>query len=316
MFSRRKYRNRRHWRGHVLDVKLSSSQRREHRTRRLAWLLVGSAIFFGTVYGGWRGIGALIERWVYNNDSFAITRLEIETDGVLAAEQLRSWAGVRPRANLMRLDLARVKRDLEMAPAIESVAVERALPGTLRIHVTEREPIAQVSLVRQDGTPAGRYTLDANGHFMLPIEPTQRATPPAQTNDTLPELLGLQPQDVRPGRTTEVPQVHAALALVRAFNHSPMLGIVDLKHIDVRQAGVLVLTTRQGNEVTFGLRDFEPQLRRWRTVHEHASRFGRHVTALDLAVGNNCPMQWLDAAGVSPAPPRPLKPSVYRKKHV
>lgn len=316
MFFRRKYRNRRHWRGHVLDVKLSSSQRREHRTRRLAWLLVGSTIFFGAVYGGWRGIGALIEKCVYNNDSFAITRLEIETDGVIAAEQLRSWAGVRPGANLMRLDLARVKRDLEMAPAIESVAVERALPGTLRIHVTEREPIAQVMLVRQDGSPGGRYTLDAQGHFMLPIEPSQRAMPPAQTNDSLPELVGIQAQDIRPGRASEAPQVHAALGLVRAFNRSPMLGLVDVKHIDVRQAGALVLTTRQGNEVTFSLGDFEPQLRRWRTVHDHASRFGRHITTLDLAVGNNCPMQWVDASGVSPAPPRPLKPSAYKKKHV
>jgi cell division septal protein FtsQ len=316
MFSRRKYRNRRHWRGHVLDVKLSSSQRREHRTRRFLWLFVGSAIFFGAIYGGWRGIGALIERYVYNNDAFAITRLEIETDGVLAAEQLRSWAGARPKANLMRLDLARVKRDLEMVPAIESVAVERALPGTLRIHVTEREPIAQVVLVRQDGSPGGRYTLDAQGHFMYPIEPAQRATPPAQTNDSLPELVGMLPQDVRPGRTTEAPQVHAALALVRAFNRSPMLGIVDVKHIDVRQAGVLVLMTRQENVITFGLSDFELQLRRWRTVHEHASRLGRHVTALDLAVGNNCPMQWVDAAGVSPTPPRPFKSSPYRKKHV
>lgn len=316
MFSRRKYRNRRHWRGHVLDVKLSTNQRREHRSRRLMWLFVCSAIFFGVVYGGWRGIGALIERYVYNNEAFAITRLDIETDGVIAAEQLRSWAGVRPKANLMRLDLARVKRDLEMAPAIESVAVERALPGTLRIHVTEREPIAQVMLVRQDGSPGGRYTLDAQGYFMFPIEPTQRATPPAQTNDFLPELIGLQAQDIRPGRTTEAPQVHAALALVRAFNRSPMLGLVDIKHIDVRQAGVLVLTTRQGNETTFSLGDFDAPLRRWRTVHDHASRFGRHITSLDLAVGNNCPMQWVDASGVSPAPPRPLKPSAYRKKHV
>lgn len=316
MFFNRKRRNRRHWRSHVLEVKLSTSQRREHRTRRLVWLFVCSAIFFGAVYGGWRGIGALIERWVYNNEAFAITKLEIETDGVLAAEQLRSWAGVRPNANLMRLDLARVKRDLEMAPAIESVAVERALPGTLRIHVTEREPIAQVVLVRHDGSLGGRYTLDAHGHFMFPIEPAQRATPPPQTNDPLPELLGLQTQDVRPGRTTEVPQVHAALALVRAFNSSPMLGMVDVKHIDVRQAGVLVLMTRQGNEITFGLRDYETQLRRWRTVHDQASRFGRHISALDLAVGNNCPMQWIDAAGVQPTPPRPLKPSAYRKKHV
>ena len=136
MFRKRKHRNRRHARGHVLNVKLSSSQRREHRTRRLTWFIAAFLLVFGVVYGGWRGVDALIERWVYNNDAFAITQMEIETDGVLAPEQLRSWAGVRPKSNLMRLDLARVKRDLEMVPAIESVAVERVLPDTLRIHVS------------------------------------------------------------------------------------------------------------------------------------------------------------------------------------
>lgn len=313
---KRKCRNRRHSRGHVLDVKLSSSKRREVRSRRLGWLVVGSLLFFGVIYGGWRGGDALIQHFIYNNDGFAITKLEIASDGVLAPEQLRSWAGVRPKANLMRLDLARVKRDLELVPAIESVAVERVLPGTLRVHVTEREPVAQVLLLKPDGTIGGRYTVDANGVFMFPIENAQRATPPAQTNDVLPTLLGVQAQDIRPGRQTESPQVLAALALVRMFNRSPMVGTVDIRHIDLSHAGVLVLTTGQGNQVTFGPGDLETQLRRWRSVHDHASRFGRHITTLDLAVGNNCPMQWIDAAGVVPAPPRPIKPSPYKKRHV
>jgi len=316
MFRKRKHRNRRHARGHVLNVKLSSSQRREHRTRRLTWFIAAFLLVFGVVYGGWRGVDALIERWVYNNDAFAITQMEIETDGVLAPEQLRSWAGVRPKSNLMRLDLARVKRDLEMVPAIESVAVERVLPGTLRIHVSEREPLAQVWLVRPDGTAGGRYTVDARGHFMFPIEPVQRATPPAWTNDCLPALLGVQAQDIRPGRQSESPQVHAALELIQAFNRSSLVGLVDVKHIDVSRAGVLVLTTGQGNEITFGPEDFETQLRRWRTVRDHAARFGRHLATLDLAVGNNSPMQWIDAAVVTPVPARPLRPSPYKKKHV
>jgi cell division septal protein FtsQ len=316
MLFKRKRRNRRHSRGHVLDVKLSSSKRREVRSRRLVWLVVGSLMFFGVIYGGWRGGDALIQHFIYNNDGFAITKLEMESDGVLAPEQLRSWAGVRPGANLMRLDLARVKRDLEMVPAIESVAVERVLPGTLRVHVTEREPVAQVLLLKPDGTVGGRYTVDANGVFMFPIENAQRASPPAQTNDALPTLLGVQARDIRPGRQTESPQVLAALALVRMFNRSPMVGTVDIRHIDLSHAGVLVLMTGQGNEVTFGPGDLETQLRRWRSVHDHASRFGRHITTLDLAVGNNCPMQWIDASGVAPAPPRPIKPSPYKKRHV
>lgn len=316
MAFKRKPRNRRHSRGHVLNVKLSSSQRRGNRVRRLTWCIAGFLLLFGIVYGGWRGVDAIIEHWVYNNDAFAITRLEIETDGVLASEQIRSWAGVRPNSNLMRLDLGRVKRDLEMVPAIESIAIERVLPGTLRIHVSEREPLAQVNLPRSEGMAGGRYTVDARGHFMFPIETMQRATPPALTNDYLPALLGVRPQDVRAGRQSESPQVHAALDLLQAFNRSSLVGVVEVKHIDVSRPGALVLTTVQGNEITFGPGDFELQLRRWRTVHDHAARFGRHLATLDLAVGNNSPMQWLDAAAVGAPPARPPKPSPYKKKHV
>jgi hypothetical protein len=83
----------------------------------------------------------------------------------------------------------------------------------------------------------------------------------------------------------------------------------------VAQANVLVVRTAQGNEITFGLRDFDGQLRRWRLVHDEAQRRGKLITSLDLAVGNNSPMLWADAAG-APPPPRPAKPSPYKKKNV
>jgi len=124
------------------------------------------------------------------------------------------------------------------------------------------------------------------------------------------------PQDIRAGRQSEAPQVHAALELVQAFNRSSLVGLVDVKQIDVSRAGTLVLTTSQGNEITFGMGDFDAQLRRWRIVHDHAARFGRLLLTLDLAVGNNSPMQWVDASGAAPAPARPIKPSPYKKKHV
>ena len=151
---------------------------------------------------------------------------------------------------------------------------------------------------------------------MFPIEAVQRAVPPAMTNDYLPALVGVPIQDVRTGRRSESPQVQTALDLLQAFNRSSLVGVVDVKSIDVSRPGALVLITSQGNEITFGVGNFDLQLRRWRTVHDHALRFGRHLETLDLAVGNNSPMQWIDATGVTPAPVRPLKPSPYKKKHV
>ena len=62
--------------------------------------------------------------------------------------------GVKVGQNLLALDLARVKRDLEMVSAIRSATVERMAPHTLKLRVSEREPLAQFSVLRlkSDGT--------------------------------------------------------------------------------------------------------------------------------------------------------------------
>lgn len=320
MFFKSKRRNRRHSRGYVLDVKLSASQRRESRLRRLTLFLGSTLVLFFTVFIFWRGGDMAIRHFIYENPAFAIRLVDVETDGVLSAEQIRSWAGVRLNDNLLALDLARVERDLKLVPAIESVVLERVLPGGLRIRVTEREPIAQVNLLQfrsTNGGEGGVYTLDGNGYFMFPVEAVQRATPLAQTNDHLPVITGIPARDVRPGRQSETPQVKAALGLVREFERSPMAGMVDLRLVDVATPGVLVVTTGQGHELTFGLADFEAQLKRWRLVHDYALRFGKQIKSLDLSVANNAPMLWADASGVVPPPaPKSLKASPYRKKHV
>ena len=150
MWFRRTQKNRRLNRGHVLDVKLRSDQVRATRTR-LAVLALGVA--FGTFLGLyllWRTGDWALDRLVYENRTFAIQQIEVQTDGVIAPDQLRLWARVKPGDNLLALDLARVKRDLELVPLIGSVSVERILPRTLRIRVTEREPVAQVNVPRRD----------------------------------------------------------------------------------------------------------------------------------------------------------------------
>ena len=62
------------------------------------------------------GRGGGLRRLLYENPAFATHHLDVETDGVIAREQLRRWAGVKLEDNLLALDLERVKRDLELVP--------------------------------------------------------------------------------------------------------------------------------------------------------------------------------------------------------
>ena len=175
----------------------------------------------------------------------------MQTDGVISADQLRRWAGVKLEENLLALDLARVKRDLELVPVIQSASVERILPHTLRIRVAEREPIAQVNVLRPAAERRPRSWRSTSwtptGWVMLPLDPRQRAAPlNSQPAEQLPVLDGLNANALQPGRRIEAPQVQAALQLIVAFEQSPMAGLVDLKRIDVSSPETLAGHDRPG----------------------------------------------------------------------
>jgi cell division septal protein FtsQ len=315
MWFRRKQTNRRLGRVHVLDVKLRSDQVRRARVRAGGLVLAG---FLGLGLGGmalWWGGNWALNQLVYENSTFAIRQIEVQTDGVISPEQLRRWARVRPGENLFALELARVKRDLQFVPMIATVAVERVLPSTLRIRVTEREPVVQITVPRANanGTlQATVFHLDAEGVVMLPLDPRQRVQPLFAPDESLPVLFGLSQLDAQQLNT---PVVRAALRLAVEFPLSPMAGFVDLRRIDVSQRDVLVVTTAQGAEVTLALDNLEFQLRRWRVVHDEGMRLGRNIAFLDLAVANNVPVRWLEARFVPP-PAKAPKPLRNRIPHV
>ena len=315
MWINRKSKNRRLGRGHVLDVKLRSDQVRASRMR------IGALAFgvtFGTAFGLyllWRTGEWAMNRLVYENQAFAIQQIDVQTDGVISPEQLRRWSNVKPGQNLFALDLARVKRDLELVPQVGFVSVERILPRTLRMRVNEREAVAQVNLPRANGRgdlEVAVFHFDPEGFVMSPLDPRQLTTPIGQTEEPLPVLMGLGLHELQPGRRLESPPVQAALRLITEFAHSPMAGLVDLKRIDVGSPEVLVVTTRQGGEVTFGLQDLDRQLRRWREIHDQGQRQNKSLATLDLAVMNNIPLRWLQV-GVGPIN-TPKAPKTLRNK--
>jgi cell division septal protein FtsQ len=305
-----KNRNRRIGREHVLDVKLRSDQVRAARVR-VATILF--CLLFGTFFGIyllWRTGEVLLDKFVYENPDFAVLNIEVHTDGVLSLPQLRGSSNVRIGANLIRLDLAEVKRNLEMDSTVETASVERVLPHTLRIFVTERSPVAQVNTpcVDQNGTYSFAVTqLDAKGVAMKPRDPRQCVVSMADLNPQLPVIVGLNTTKLKQGDTVpaaDLPRAQAALGLVTAFSHSAMAGLVDLRSVDISTPGVLVVTTGQGGQITFRTDNFDQQLARWRKIFDLGVSQQRSIASADLAVENNIPVRWLNV-GPQPAAPKP-----------
>ena len=309
-------RNRRRHRNQVLDVKVRSDLVRADRARLVTVSLLSAV---GTLFGLyllWCVGNWGLNLFVYRNPDFAIRRVDIRTDGALTPDQLRQWAGVRPGANLIALDLAEVKHNLEQFPVIRSVSVERVLPNTLKIQVTERRAVAQAEFpyTAADGSVTIQvFQLDAEG-IVMPPAPGR----PGLAR-TLPVITGENALSLRLGRRADSPGVLAALRLVAAFQTSPMAGLAVLRYVDVATPGVLLAVTEQGSRITFGLDDPARQLRRWWQIDNYGRSRQETVASADLAVANNVPVHYLALAGSLPVPApvvKPAKPSKNRRKNV
>lgn len=304
----------------VLDVKLSADRVRKGRVRAISLLVF---LAFATVSGFylvWYAGDWALNRLVYENKNFAIQEIEVQTDGVISPNQIRLWAGVRRGENMLALDLARVKRDLEMVSLIKSVAVERVLPATLRLRVTEREPMAQI-LVAHTGTDGlldvSTLHVDEQGVVMTLLDPRQRAVVLPDTNDILPTITGIGPNEAAPGRPlTNSTQILAALKLISTFDESQMSAITDIKQVDVGSPGVLVMTTSQGNEITFSTQDMPRQFRRWHEIYLEGQRSSKAIATLDLAVPNYIPAHWADGGAPPPVDPKKKNLQRHRRRNV
>jgi hypothetical protein len=307
-------------RDNLLDVKMHSKHVRNARVQMVTMVFAVAAGAVLTLFLLWQGSDLLLNEIVFKNPAFAIKDIQIQTDGVVPVHQIRDWAGVKTGDNLLNLDLLRIKRDLELSPFIQSAVVERVLPGTLKIEVTEREPIARISGYKANraGGPLEPtlFYLDESGYVLLPMASPESPGGVIPPPEMLPMLLGISMTELRPGKQVELPQVQAALRLIANFTRSPMIDHVDLRSIDLSAAGVLEVSTWQGGKVTFAMDSFPTQLRRWRIIQEFAARNGLGVGSLDLSVSNNVPAHWLEASAVPAAPARMAKPSPYRKRHV
>jgi cell division septal protein FtsQ len=197
----------------------------------------------------------------------------------------------------------RVKRDLEMVPMIESAAVDRVLPDTLRIRVTERNPVAQTVLYRQsaDGNLSWKiFWVDQHGFVMEPLDP--KLSLKKRSKKWLPVLVGVDQADLLPGRSIKSPQVRAALELISRFDQSPMAGLAHMRHIDVTGRETMEVITWQGATIRLSLHGLDRQLARWRQIHDLGRKHSRAIATVDLSIKNNLPVRWMLAPSTALGP--------------
>ncbi|MBI2536836.1 MAG: FtsQ-type POTRA domain-containing protein [Gemmatimonadetes bacterium] len=139
--------------------------------RRGVWFAGATALVLGGVVVGPVALRQLA--------FFGVRRVELVGTRYLAPEQLVARLGLAPDQNLFD-DTGEIARRVERVGGVVSARVERRLPGTLRITVVERVPVAFAP------GPNGLVPLDAAGQA-LPYDPaaTGLALPVVPRADSL-----------------------------------------------------------------------------------------------------------------------------------
>ncbi|SEQ52554.1 cell division protein FtsQ [Lentzea xinjiangensis] len=160
---------------------------------------------------------------VYFTPLVGVRRIDVRGSVALTEDEVRSTAAIAPGSPLVRLDLRGVHDRVAALPRVAAVEVERQLPGTVRLLITERVPVGSVKL------PDGFHLVDATGKDYAVL-----ATPAPG----VPELVLAAPSPADP----------ATRAVVEVVNDLPEKLRPDVLFVSAT-SGADVKLTLSGNRV-------------------------------------------------------------------
>lgn len=153
------------------------------------------------------GMGAVVATGAIGWVALASPLLAVDEVKVVGARhttsaEVAAAAGLGSEDNLLLMSTEDVEAKTESLPWVKTAEVDRMLPGTVRVRITERVPAMVVSL------GAAQWTIDARGYVL----------DSGAVSSTLPVLGGAETGDIEPGVRLVTPEIQDALKAFRSMS--------------------------------------------------------------------------------------------------
>jgi cell division septal protein FtsQ len=291
----------RSWRDIPQQVKpRAMSPRGRQRLMRglLSWVGGGTALLL-VAWGAWEVTA------VWRGDSAGLPGaakaaplkyLELSTNGVLDRGWLAQTLALPKDATLAGLDLERLRARILASGQVAMATIIRQFPATLKVDISERQPVARIRLQQGGGQRDFLAASDGVIYDGAGYDPAMTAS--------LPWLDGVRPAVQGGGFTpiANMPKVAELLAQAK-LEAEPLYRtwwIVSLKGLD--SDGEIEVRTHAGLKVIFGTQeDFFPQLARLDLLLDTGPP---GISTINLAYGKKVPVSFA-TAGAPPAAPSP-----------
>jgi len=287
---------------HLLDVKVRSRAATRQRNRRLLAFLSGVFLCCAALGGLWYGGRAALRKYFWQNPEYNLSEVEIHTDGPLTRQQVLEATGIQEGRNIFTINLSNARKGLLALPQVDRADIERALPNKISIDITERKPVAWITGAddANPGADPGAFLIDREGTLV-------RVKDQVPDYYHLPVICGLPVENYEAGQTVDLPEVAAALQLIRLADENPAR--YQVRSVDVSKGYCLIVSDDRHAKVTFPLDDIQAQLDRLGLVLANADSDGREIQTVNLLVQRNIPVTFVpppdptvDDAGASPSP--------------
>ena len=197
------------------------------------------------------GLGA-----VYRSDLFAIEFLSVKGVRHLTASEMTTLAAVPEDTTLLRVDTEDIRQRLLTDAWVKDAVIQRILPNTLEIIITEREIAAVVEISNTEASAVRRWAISADGMWLMPI-PDRDSEAGKMVSESIYEdiehVLTITdvPYSDQPdiGTYCNDDYVNCALAIVNSLSTS-LVGMIEAVKANNTSSTTLVLSN--GIEVVFG----------------------------------------------------------------
>lgn len=203
-------------------------------------------------------------RTVSGLEILRVREIEIKGNNHLSEEAILNITDIK-RDNILRIDLEDIRIKFLKSPWIKEAMVRRELPGTLRIHLTERIPEAIIDY------GDSFYLVDGEGVIMERVRDREKYI--------LPVISGIDLSESRLGERSYSKGLLEGLALVR-FLRQKGLGIDDIELIAKNPDELTVNVA--GRQIKVGSGNYQEKFNRLDEIDKELKRRGILASSIDL----------------------------------
>ena len=219
---------------------------------RVLALVSGVAVSLAALYVGWQQLTA--------SPYLRISHVRVEGNRQVKEEELVGLTEARG-ANIITFDVEDAGRRVESLPWVREVSLARELPGSVKIRVSEREPLAMINL-------GELYYIDDEGVIFAAAD--------GNTGVNYPVLSGLDRGKLLRGERESFELLERGLELLRILKtRKGSLAWDDVSELFLDlEEGMTLYTSERGIPVHLGKGGFEEKLYRAERVIYDLNRKG------------------------------------------